>query len=213
MMRFPTMDTDAKKGLPRLTIQTRSFQRFLNLLIPMMRRRTSRPAVIEICAGLWGRAFATARVEPDNIYTAALTPAVLDMIGRESFAKRGSCILDRRASDSGVSLSHLPAHWEITGGESWSYRLSIPTPNGTITRSVPAESVIHPRYAVSPNESWKGIGPLSESQTSVDLVRVLELTAETRIRCECWNADPCPRRRRKPTERRDQSQRQDRPSA
>ena len=37
---------------------------------------------LEICAGLWGRAFASAKVEPDNAATRSLTPDRLEMIGR-----------------------------------------------------------------------------------------------------------------------------------
>ena len=38
--------------------------------------------VVEACAGLWGRSFASATVTPVNLVTAALTPPVLEAIGR-----------------------------------------------------------------------------------------------------------------------------------
>lgn len=40
-------------------------------------------AAAEIAAGLWGRAFASARVEPDTLATRAITPATLELVGRE----------------------------------------------------------------------------------------------------------------------------------
>ena len=38
--------------------------------------------VTEACAGLWARSFASATVTPANMATSALTPAVLEAIGR-----------------------------------------------------------------------------------------------------------------------------------
>ena len=40
------------------------------------------PAAIEIAAGMWGRAFATARVSPTNARTEGLNAATLAAIGR-----------------------------------------------------------------------------------------------------------------------------------
>ena len=38
---------------------------------------------LEVCAGMWARAFASARVEPATTITAAVTPDVLACIGRQ----------------------------------------------------------------------------------------------------------------------------------
>ena len=46
---------------------------------------------LEVCAGLWGRAFASAKVEPDNAATRALTPDRLEMVGRE-LVRHGQCL-------------------------------------------------------------------------------------------------------------------------
>ena len=44
-------------------------------------------AAAEIASGLWGRAMASASVSPSTAATRALTPAVLELIGRELVRK------------------------------------------------------------------------------------------------------------------------------
>ena len=44
---------------------------------------TTATAAVESAAGLLGRAFASAKVSPDNAITESLTPSVLNLIGRD----------------------------------------------------------------------------------------------------------------------------------
>ena len=77
--------------------------------------------------------------------------------------RRGESIW--RIDTSGGMLRLLPAEtWDIQGGplpESWEYRLTLGGPSRTFTYDyVPADSVLHFRYAVDPERPWLGHGPL-----------------------------------------------------
>ena len=118
-------------------------------------------AAVEICAGLWGRAFASATVTPPDRRTAALTPSTLESMGRE-LAIRGEAVYALDVDDNGVRLTPA-ARWEVRGGidpESWRYDLEHETPGGARKRTVPSAGVIHLRYATRPNKPWAGVSPL-----------------------------------------------------
>ncbi len=130
-------------------------------------------AALETAAGLWGRAFASAKVEPDTRQTAAITPAVLEMIGRQ-LIRRGEVVFQIVVSGGAVVL--LPAaSFTVTGGpESWDYEIHVSGPSQSFTRQLPAASVLHFRYAVDPKEPWRGRSPVSVASVSADLLSYLE---------------------------------------
>ena len=71
-------------------IETRSYTDAITDLVLAQARgddaiASSRPAVLEACSGLWARAFASANIDPQTPATAALTPAVMETIGRKLF--------------------------------------------------------------------------------------------------------------------------------
>ena len=130
---------------------------------------------LEIAAGLWGRAFASAVVKPQNIRTAGLTAPVLSMIGRQ-LCRSGEAVL---AIDvDGDRLSLLPcATWDITGGpreSRWVYRVDLAGASEWETKTVPGPGVIHCRYAVSPGQPWRGLGPLQWAASTGSLAANLE---------------------------------------
>lgn len=117
---------------------------------------------LESCAGAVGRAFAAAEVKGPPWARAALTPALMALAGR-SLIRSGELVAAIDVTDGAVSL--WPASsYDVQGGyrpESWTYRLNLSGPSVTMTRpTVPAEGVIHLRYAVEPVRPWAGIGPL-----------------------------------------------------
>ena len=102
--------------------------------------------VVEACAGLWGRSFASATVTPVNMATAALTPAVLETIGRRLLL-HGEAVFEIAVEDGAVRLVEA-SNWEIEERGQWLYRADFSTPEGTYSRSLSADRVLHPRIGV-----------------------------------------------------------------
>ena len=123
----------------------------------------SATGALEGAAGLVGRSFAAAEVAAPAMMLPALTPGLLQMVGRELVRKGESVFL---INTDGGNLSLLPAvSCTVAGGpyrETWRYDLSIAGPSTTLNYTeVPSESVLHFQYAVAPGQPWKGIGPLT----------------------------------------------------
>ena len=138
-------------------------------------------AAVEIAAGLWARSLASATIEPSTVTTAALTPSVLAAIGR-GLAVRGEVVFVL-AVEGGVMLTEASA-WKVSGGsrpESWRYAVELPTPGGVVKRTLPAESVVHVRYATRPRAPWSGISPLGMASETRALAGWIEkrLSEET----------------------------------
>ena len=133
---------------------------------------------VEAAAGLWSRAFASATVEPSTPATMALTPAVLAAIGR-GLAVRGEAVFALDVNGA-VELTQA-ASWKVAGGtrpESWRYEVELPLPSGKVAkRTLPAESVLHVRYATRPGAPWAGISPLGMA----DETRALATWIERRL--------------------------------
>ena len=133
-------------------------------------------AAMEVAVGLWGRAMATAKVTPETPATAALTPSVLLQIGR-SLMLPGEIVMEIVMDDGELVL--LPASsWNIAGGparSSWVYECTLSGPSGTETRTLAGNRVVHVQYAKSTARPWEGCGPLSQSSTTAQLAKSLEL--------------------------------------
>ena len=116
---------------------------------------------VEAAAGLWSRAFASASVEPQTAATMPLTPSVLAAIGR-GLAVRGEVVFVLDVNGA-VELTQASA-WKVSGGarpESWRYEVELPLPSGKVSkRTLPADAVLHVRYATRPTAPWGGISPL-----------------------------------------------------
>ena len=85
-------------------------------------------AALEMASGLWGRALAAAVVSPATPATMALTPAVLQLAGRQAIRHGGSLwVID--VDDAGV-VHLLPCwSWTVQGGpnpDSWVYIATVP---------------------------------------------------------------------------------------
>ena len=122
----------------------------------------SATAALESCAGVVGRGFMACEVAGRPALADALTPDVLEMIGR-SLIRVGQVVF--LIDTTGGRLRLLPAEThDVQGGpnpETWEYRLTLGGPSRTLTHDfVPASSVLHFRYARDPARPWRGNGPI-----------------------------------------------------
>ena len=137
--------------------------------------RLGRTAIEEACRGLWGRAFASASFSPETTATRALTPHILNQIGR-SLVTPGEAVFEIRVDSRLGRVVLVQADtWNISGDSlGWIYELALPEPTTTLTRTVTAERVVHVMYSTSPTEAWVGIGPLGEAADTHKLAGALE---------------------------------------
>ena len=121
-------------------------------------------AALEACLGLWGRAFASADVSPTNVATDALTPNVMQLIGRQLLL-RGEAVFEIEVERGLVQLR--PASiWSVSGGvdpRDWTYGVTVQGPSETVTRKLQASRVVHVMYGVDPLNRGEASGPLPES--------------------------------------------------
>ncbi|MCY3701492.1 MAG: hypothetical protein OXG16_02315 [Rhodospirillales bacterium] len=123
-------------------------------------------AALEACSGFVGRAFTSAEVRGSDAIRDLLSPGCLGMVGR-ALIRRGEVVLLIRVEGGELRLLPCESH-DIDGGPDpagWSYRCTVGGPERTLTyNGVPAESVIHVRYAVDVERPWRGYGPLGVAQ-------------------------------------------------
>ena len=132
--------------------------------------------VTEACAGLWGRSFASARITPVNAATAALTPAILEAIGRRLLL-HGEAVFEVEVDDDVVRLVEASS-WEIEERAQWLYRADFATPVGTYTRALTADRVLHPRIGGISKRPWQGQSPIPSSTAKLAAVLETKLTHE-----------------------------------
>ena len=132
-------------------------------------------AALEIALGLWGRAFASAAVTPSSM-AGALTPSVLEMIGRE-LIRVGEAVFLIEVADGRMMLQPSKT-WDLEGGPNpatWTYAITRAGPSTTTTtKNVSERRVVHPRYAVDPDRPWRGVGPLERAKTTATLAANVE---------------------------------------
>ena len=164
----------------KATIETRD-DSFTDLAISALVARASgvvqqdRTAPVEVCAGWWGRAFASAKITPDNLGTRSLTPSVLAYIGR-ALVKEGEALFEINVNANGLTLDAV-SEWDIEGGphrDSWIYRLTLDGPTQSVLRTVSSNRVIHIQYCCESRSPWKGVGPLQGGSISVGLLGHVE---------------------------------------
>ena len=139
-------------------------------------------AAEEVAIGLWGRAFASANVTPSGPIADALSPSVMQMIGR-NLAEFGESLWVIEVEGGALHLEHA-SDYTIEGMREWIYDLSLSYPDGIVKRSLPAARVLHVRYAEDGDQPWKGIGPMQQASTTRRLVTNVEtrLADETSAR-------------------------------
>ena len=124
----------------------------------------SATSAAEAAAGLIGRAFASTKPKPSNVVTGALTPNILNMIGR-ALVRRGEIAFRIRVGVGGVML--LPSQTIQVFGRAdssdWQYILTMAGPSNSETVRLPASQVLHIRWGVDPATPWLGVSPLASS--------------------------------------------------
>ena len=118
-------------------------------------------AAIETASRWWGSGLASATVKPSNIALAAITPSVLDAIGR-GLCRTGESLFVIDVRNGRVTLTPT-ASWTVHGTDdpaSWLYRVTLNGPDSTRVVTLPAASVVHVRYAAPASQPWKGRSPL-----------------------------------------------------
>ena len=132
--------------------------------------------VTEACAGLWGRSFASATVTPSNLVTESLTPAILEAIGRRLLL-HGETVFEITVEDGAVRLVEA-ANWEVEERAQWVYKADFSTPEGTYSRTLSADRVLHPRINVSSYRPWEGESPIPSATAKLAAMLETKLTHE-----------------------------------
>ena len=139
----------------------------------------SATAALEACAGTVGRGFAASEVSGPDTLTRALTPGILEMVGR-SLIRRGEIVFLLDTTAGKLRLVPAESH-DVSGGpfpEEWEYTVTLRGPSrSAIHEFVPAASVLHFRYAADPARPWRGNGPVEVAalagRMSAETVRAL----------------------------------------
>ena len=128
---------------------------------------------LEVAAGLWSRAFSSARPDPDLKF---LSPVMLAAVGR-NLVRNGESLWVIDVSRDGFISLHEVASYDVAGGydsASWVYRANLSGPSGSETRLVPSASMLHFRYGTRPERPWEGVSPGSFGATATRLLGALE---------------------------------------
>ena len=129
-------------------------------------------AAVQAAANTWGRALASARVEPDTPATRAVTAHVRYQIGR-ALVLGGEAVFALSAS-RGMLTAIQASDWDVYGLEAWRYRLTIAGPSGTTTRRTSAAGVLHPRINVDPAQPHRGVSPIAAAGLTAQLAGQIE---------------------------------------
>ena len=118
-------------------------------------------AAIETAARWWGLGLSSATVTPSNLATRAITPSVLDSVGR-SLCRFGEALFVIDVRNGRVALTPT-ASWTVQGDAdpaSWLYLCTMNGPSTSRAITLPAASVVHVRYAPHPARPWRGRSPM-----------------------------------------------------
>ena len=132
-------------------------------------------AAIETSARLWGSGLASATIKPSNIALAAITPTILDSIGR-NLCRVGESLFMIDVRQGKVSLTPC-GQWTVHGNDdpaSWIYRVTLSGPDSTRMITLPAASVVHVRYAAPASRPWAGRSPLNLALDTFRVAGLLE---------------------------------------
>ena len=117
-----------------------------------------------------GRAFASARPVNAGHAAGVLTPACLQLIGRE-MVRTGEALHVVQVGRDGLEL--IPVHvWDVRGDvapSSWVYRLDLAGPTRQQSRTVAEADVVSCKWATDPARPWAGVDPLTFAHLSGQL--------------------------------------------
>ena len=137
-------------------------------------------AAIETASRIWGSGLASAAVTPSTLALRAVTPAILDSIGR-SLCRSGESLHVIHVRNEHVRLTPC-AQWTVKGDAdpaSWIYLCNMNGPSTATAITLPGASVVHVRYAPSPSQPWKGRSPMQMAlDTTMAAFRLEKATSE-----------------------------------
>ena len=128
---------------------------------------------IEVASRWWGAGLASATISPSGAALAAVTPSVLDAVGR-ALCRSGESLHVIAVSGGRVRLIACGS-WTVLGSDdpaSWRYRVTLSGPSTSRAVTLPAASVLHIRYAPDPARPWAGRSPV---RLAIDTARVAGL--------------------------------------
>ena len=132
-------------------------------------------AAVETAARWWGAGLSTAVLKPSTTALRAVTPAILDSVGR-SLCRSGESLHVIAVRNGQLTLTPS-ASWSVHGSDdpaSWRYRVTMSGPTATRTTTFAASSVVHVRYAPHPDTPWQGRSPLQLASASVKAAALME---------------------------------------
>lgn len=128
-------------------------------------------AVVESCSSLIADPFLVASVDGRPVANTTLH----DMA--RSLLRRGECVYALDVVDGELELLRACA-WDVQGSvpssSRWIYRLDIPTPQTIISRTLPAEAVIHVRLDSQAVAPWRGRAPWQSADLTADAMALME---------------------------------------
>ena len=139
-------------------------------------------AVVEIAARLYGSALASATVAPSEIELAAITPILLDSVGR-NISRHGESLYVIDVRDGRLILTPC-SQWNVLGDPdpaSWKYCCTLSGPSSTRTVKLDAASVVHIRYSPSASRPWSGRSPLSLAFETAQASGLMEGTLQSEL--------------------------------
>ena len=136
-------------------------------------------AAIETASRWWGSGLASATVKPSSGALSAISPSVLDTVGR-ALCRSGESLHVIDVSAGRVRLISCGS-WRVSGSEdpaSWRYRVTLSGPSSSREATVPAASVLHFRYAPDPCRPWAGRSPVQLALDTFKAASLLEGAAK-----------------------------------
>ena len=130
-------------------------------------------SAVETSARWWGLGLASATVTPATMALAAISPSMLDTVGR-SLCRFGESLHVIAVRHGRVTLTPTSA-WDVRGSddpETWRYHVTLRGPTSTRTVTLDAASVVHVRYSPHPSTPWAGRSPV---RLAIDTARAAGL--------------------------------------
>ena len=131
-------------------------------------------AAVQTAAGIWARSFAAAAVSPASGSAAAVTPAILHMIGRD-LVLQGQSVM--QFGVAGGPMLRRPAEYDLTGSPdpaTWAYRLRYIGPTRDSTSAGTVADVCHIRLNEDARSPHCGTSPILAAADTAGALAGLE---------------------------------------
>ena len=136
-------------------------------------------ASLETAARWWGHGLSSATVSPVTSTLSAVSASVLDSIGR-NLCRTGESLHVINVRNGRMTLTPTSS-FDVRGSddpETWRYHVTMNGPTATRTMTLDAASVVHIRYAPSPDRPWAGRSPVQLALDTFKAASLLEGAAQ-----------------------------------